>query len=142
MKPIGIVILSSLLLLSCSSENEIPFTQLNNYFFKNNVEFPSSPMIDSQADFEHYFGMATVMGKNGMPTPVDFDKEFVIAVVNPVTDNYTEMAPISLVNKNGTLVFTYRETVGDKQTYSIQPILLIKVDRTYKTDQVMLLFER
>ena len=78
------------------------------------------------------------MGKDGQPTSIDFDQEFVIAVVNPVTDRLTELTPESLREENGELVFTYHETIGERQSWTMQPVLLVKVDRKYKTDRVRL----
>ena len=67
---------------------------------------------------------------------MDFANEFVIAVVCPVTDYTTELQASSLREENGTLVFTYRKTVGGQQTWSMQPVLLIKVDKQYETPTV------
>jgi len=78
------------------------------------------------------------MGADGQPTPVDFGKEFVIAVVNPVTEFHTSLASESLQKTGGQLVFTYAETVGDKQTWTMQPVLLVKVDRQHETETVRL----
>lgn len=125
-------------LVSCKGPASVPFTELDHYFFKNGQDLPDNPKIGSEIVFSELFGMAAVMGKDGQPTPVDWDKEFVIAVVNPVTDNATELIPGSLSVENNELVFTYNEIVGDKQSWSRQPVLLIKVDRKYETETVRL----
>ena len=78
------------------------------------------------------------MGKDGLPMPVDFGKEFVIAVINPVTDRLTELAPESLREEGGKLVFTYRETVGPSKSWNMRPLLLVKVDRRYDRGEVAL----
>ena len=96
-----------LTVVSCGVREDVPFTQLDHYFFKNGQEIPADPKIDSEEEFSALFGMAAVMGKDGMPTPVDFSKEFVIAVVKPVTDQFTELSPVSLQMSDGELVFTY-----------------------------------
>ena len=67
----------------------------------------------------------------GEPTPVDFSSEIVLAVVNPVTDVATELKPVSLVKEGKCLVLTCKKITGDKQSWSIQPVLLVKVDRSY-----------
>ena len=77
------------------------------------------------------FGTAAFMGKGGEPTPVDFSSEIVLAVVNPVTDVATELKPVSLVKEGKCLVLTCKKITGDKQSWSIQPVLLVKVDRSY-----------
>ena len=78
------------------------------------------------------------MGEGGKPTPIDWAHEFVIAVVKPVTDCATELTPKSLCLDGGELVFTYNETVGEKQTWTMQPILLVKVDRKFEAAPVRL----
>lgn len=126
---------------SCSQPQnctEVPFTKLNRYFFKNGQTIPDNPKINTAEEFAQLFGMATVMGENGKPEPVDFEKEFVIAVVLPVTDVHTELVPVSLKVADGKLVFKYEERIGDKQTWSMQPLLLIKVSRQYEQPAVEL----
>ena len=125
-------------LASCAQTSSIPFEEVNNYFFLNKADLPRSPLIDSSEQFQKLFGTATFMGKDGQPTSIDFDQEFVIAVVNPVTDRLTELTPESLREENGELVFTYHETIGERQSWTMQPVLLVKVDRKYKTDRVRL----
>ena len=123
---------------SCSVSKDVPFTQLDHYFFKNGQEIPADPKIDTEEEFSALFGMAAVMGKDGTPIPVDFSKEFVIAVVKPVTDQLTELSPVSLQMSDGELVFTYSETTGEWMNWSMQPLLLVKADRRYVTAAVRL----
>ena len=121
---------------SCRQASEIPFEEVKNYFFRNNADIPESPVIDSSEQFDKLFGAAAFMGKDGQPTSVDFSKEFVIAIVNPVTDCHTELTPESLRKVDDELVFTYRETIGEQQSWTMRPILLVKVDRKYRTESV------
>ena len=125
-----------LALVSCMGQKDVPFTELDHYFFKNGQAVPDHPKIDTKEAFTSLFGMAPIMGENGKPTSVDFSKEFVIAVVNPVTEFHTELKSESLRVENGELVFTYNETVGEKQSWSMQPILLVKVSRKFETETV------
>ncbi len=139
MKKTGLVFLSAMLLFSCKSSGDIPFTELNHYFISGDVEvLPDNPKVNSEADFDSIFGAAAVMGKDGQPTPVDFGKEFVIAVLYPVTDVRTELAPVSLKKVDGNLVFSYRETLKGEQGFQTQPVLLVKVSREYETATVKL----
>ena len=80
--------------------------------------------------------MAALMGTDGQPTPVDWDSEFVLAVVNPATNYQTELGPESLRQENGELVFTFIEAVGKKQSYWSLPVLMIKVERKYDAGSV------
>ena len=138
MKKLLLFLASVIALVSCKGSSDVPFTELDRYYFKNGQEIPGNPKIDSAEAFSELFGVAAVMGEDGQPTPVDWGKEIVIAVVNPVTDQATELTPESLSLKNGELVFTYKETVGESQSWTMQPILLIKVDRKYGAETIRL----
>lgn len=138
MKRILFLLASLIALVSCNGASDVPFSELDNYFFKNGQDIPDNPIIDTEEAFSSLFGMASFMGSDGKPTPIDFGKEFVIAVVNPVTGFQTDLEPESLQMEDGELVFTYNETVGESQTWSMQPILLIKVDRKYETKDIRL----
>lgn len=118
----------------------VPFIEADHYFANNDVTFPSNPIIvTSQSDFEKYFGMAAVMGKGGVPTTIDFDKEFVIAVVEPITDIETDLEPKYLTKKGDKLVLTYeKEVSNERMSYSMQPMFLIFVDRKYLSTSVEL----
>ena len=138
MKRILLILASLMAIASCKGSSEVPFTELDHYFFKNGQDIPDNTKIDTEEEFSSLFGFASVMGENGQPTPVDWDKEFVIAVVNPVTDFATELTPVSLSLEDGELVFTYSETVGEKQSWTMQPVLLVKVDRKDEHETVRL----
>ena len=138
MRKIILFLAAALAFASCKQVSDIPFDEVKNYFFRNDAVIPESPVIDSSEQFGELFGAAAFMGKDGQPTPVDFNKEFVIAVGNPVTDCLTELAPESLQREDDEMVFTYSETIGEQQSWTMQPILLVKVDRKYKTENVRL----
>ena len=118
---------------------EVPFTVVRNYFFRNDAIIPKDAKITDKASFDRLFGAAVFMGKDGEPTKIDFGRQFVIAVVNPVTDISTELKPLSLAKKDNELIFNYQEILGEKQTWSMQPILLVLVDREYEAASVKLI---
>ena len=138
MKRILLFIACIIAVSSCSSNSEVRFTELQHYFFKVGKKIPENPKIATEEAFTKLFGKAVLMGKDGQATPINWDKEFVIAVVNPVTDETTELVPESLRQENGELVFTYHETIGEKQIWTMQPILLVKVSRKHETETVRL----
>ena len=74
----------------------VPFTTLENYFVRNDVDCSKQQrlIIDNKADFEKYFGMAAHMG--GMPTEVNWNKQFVIALVMPETKRATTIYPVNV----------------------------------------------
>ena len=142
MKRILLFLASIMALVSCKGPSNVPYTELDHYYFKNGQDIPGNPKLDTEEAFASLFGMAPVMGESGKPTPVDFGEEFVIAVVCPVTEYHTELDPESLRMENGELVFTYTEAVGEKQSWSMQPILLVKVSRKYETETVRITIKR
>ncbi len=117
------------LLAGCSRRGEVPYTLMNNYFIHYGVQ-DVPPVITSEEEFGKYFSPAPVMGRGGEPTAVDFSREFVIAVTCPETDVATELSAVGLSRENGTLVFRYRLTTGEKMTYTMRPLLLVKVEGT------------
>ncbi len=132
-------LLAALLPMSCCTPSaDVPFTEVKNYFFRNDAVAPQQPVIETEEAFEQLFGAAAVMGKDGQPTAVDFGREFVIAAVLPETDRLTQLEPVSLKKEGGEFVFTCRETVGERQSWTLRPCLLVKVDRKYAGTPVRL----
>ena len=120
------------------ASNEVAFEVAKSYFFKNNQEIPSSPKITTSEEFGKLFGMATTMGNDGKPTEIDFTKQFVLAVVLPVTDYATEINPVKVTEKGDSLLYDFEVKKGEKQTYSIQPVSIIVLDKKYENKEVVL----
>jgi len=127
-----------ILTCSCSTTNTVPFSEAHNYFFRNDAKIPESPKITTEEQFDSLFGMAATMGPNGTPTAIDFTKQFVIAVVLPETDIETELTPVSLAKANDQLTFTYKCKKGEKTSYTMQPLLMIVVDKKHETANISL----
>lgn len=123
---------------ACSDEGRnVPFTEARNYFVRNDAVLPlESPVICSQAELDSLFGMAAVMGRNGRPTDIDFDREFCVAYVIPPTDTLTEIVPVSVTSKGKELTCNFQIKKGDPITWTIQPFSLIVIDRSYFKKQV------
>lgn len=128
----------ALAVASCSITREveknatpIAFTELNNYFVNNSVT-PKKlyrKVINTESEFRALFGEATTMGPNGQPTPVNFKRQFVLAVVNPVTDTDTQMYPLSVLQNGNAIIFNYKVDKGSKMSYSICPFVAVVLDR-------------
>jgi hypothetical protein len=116
----------------------VPFVVAKNYFFKQGHELPASPKITSAEAFNALFGMATLTGEDGKPTAIDFDRQFAVAVVLPVTDVATEIRPVKVEDKGDTLFYDYEVTRGEKQSFSIQPVSIIVLDKKYERKEVVL----
>ena len=122
---------------------EVSFEVAKNYFFKNGKDIlPANPKITTEEEFSKLFGMATTMGKDGKPTPIDFGKQFVLAVVLPVTDFETEINPVKVEDKGDSLFYSYEVKTGEKQSFSIQPISIIAIDKKYEDKEVVLINEQ
>lgn len=117
----------------------IPFTIARNYFVKNTFKKGDflGNKICSKAVFDKVFGMATIMGKDGQPTKIDFQKQFVIVVINDVSDIETELIPkkLELLGKHR-LNFTYETKTGNKGTAMMQAFTLLIVDKKYSKYKV------
>ena len=122
--------------------DEVAFEVAKNYFFKNDQQIPVSPKITTDEEFNKLFGMATVMGEDGKPTSIDFTKQFVLVIVLPVTDTETEINPVKVEVKSDSLFYTYEVKTGEKQTYSIQPVSIIILDKQYEDNEVKLISRR
>lgn len=111
---------------STKISEKIPMKLGENYFIKNTFQNKElvTKKISTQKEFDEIFGMATVMGKNGKPTKIDFTKEYVLAIINPTTDTETKIESINLEKKNNQLNFHYKITIGNKITYQYQPFLI------------------
>lgn len=135
-----------------SQAQTIPYTIAQGYFVRNDVDSLPLNRIITREQFDSAFGMAAVMGENGMPTPIDFDRQFVIAVDAPVTDRITSIVPVSLefvpapqatANARAKIVagsnieFTYKVQIGAHQSYSTHPVLILVVDRRYNAPVVL-----
>ncbi len=119
--------------------NEVIYEVAHNYFFKNDIGIlPENPKITSEEEFNKLFGMATTMGQDGKPTEIDFTKQFVLAIVLPVTEFSTEINPEKVVEKGDSLLYHFEVKTGEKQTFSIQPISIIILDKKYENKEVVL----
>lgn len=155
MKQTFIALASLLTLAVCSSceqtpsseesgviAEEVTFETASNYFFKNDQPLPASPKITSEEEFSKLFGAATTMGENGKPTPIDFSKQFVVAIVLPVTDIATEITPVKVEAVDSTLRYSFDIKEGEQQSFTIQPVSIIILDKKYEDYDVLLLNDK
>jgi heat shock protein HslJ len=115
------------------NEINIPFQIINGYFVKNTFtddHFPQAK-ISTQKEFDEIFGAAAFMGKNGMPTSINFKQQYVIAITEKETDLNTTITPISLKKIANKILFEYRIITGKQQSYTIKPLTMILVNKKY-----------
>lgn len=121
-----------------SKTENIAFVVAKNYFVNNTLTKLDSPKIETAEKFNAAFGMAATMGKDGKPTEIDFNKQYVIALVLPETDLATNIEPLSLQKaENGDIKFNYKVVAGEKQSYKIRPNLAIVVDKANNGNVVL-----
>jgi hypothetical protein len=153
MKIITFGILASCMLIACENKNttktdkqetkkeelaaintDIPFTELKNYFVKNDYKDAELQgiKIKTQSDFDKIFGMAPTMGEGAQPLLIDFATQYVIALIAKTSDNDTKLAINSLNKKDNNILLTYNQTVGEKQSYTSRHVKLLLVDNKYQ----------
>lgn len=117
----------------------IPYSEAKNYFVRNDAQLPVPAKINTREEFDGFFGMAATMGDDGMPTSIDFTKQFVIAVVLPATNVDLELDDERLVDNGESLIFEYSVDKDDEvNSWTQTPLLLIVVDRQYERENVLL----
>lgn len=122
-----------------AAQGVVPYREADNYFVRNDIKQPVPAKINSQEEFDKYFGMAAVMGKNGNPTPIDFANQFVIAVVLPETNQDIDIEDERLLDDGTTLTFEYSVDRDDEiNTYTQVPMELIIVSRQNERGNVVL----
>lgn len=151
------LVMGALLLLVCNScsfmdkmyaaqkidevATPIQFTTLENYFVRNDVDCSKQQrlIINNKVDFEKYFGMAAHMG--GMPTEVNWDKQFVVALVMPETKRATSIYPVAVkVTDNNVLVFSYQVKKGDNMSHSMVPFTAVAIDKPASAQEMTIFF--
>lgn len=119
----------------------IKYTTLENYFVRNDVDCSKQQrlIINNKAEFEKYFGMAAHMG--GLPTEVNWNKQFVIALVLPETKRATAIYPVNVkTTDNNILVFSYQVKKGDNMSHKIVPFIAVAVDKPASTQDMNIFF--
>lgn len=129
-----ILLVLSMNILDAQTLQQVPFKLASHYFVKNNIKTDQLKQykIVSQTEFDRIFGAAAVIGKDGVPTKIDFKKAFVIAVVGAETSTATEFIPETLLaTGKSTLVFQYKTQLGKTNSFTLVPNVLVVVDKKY-----------
>lgn len=127
-----IITISCIIFTSCSTtknNQDIPYKEAQGYFVRNDVTDSIPIYFAERTVFDFFFGCASVMGKGGLPTEIDFGKQSVIAVIGKETNRPTEYNPISLYQRNDTICLSYKSKVENPTTYTMIPVLLVIIDK-------------
>lgn len=110
-------------------------TALNNYYVRNDFSDGTHRLvIHNQQDFDRVFGAAAVMGTKGHPTNIDWNHQFVIAIILPETNYQTLVENVMLNRYNDRLIYSYLVNRGHKTSYIIRPFAAVVVDRNEPSD--------
>lgn len=132
---------------SCNSHNisreskekiqEIPYTLAKNYFINNTMTSAVPVKITTAKDFEKYFGLASFMGKNGEPTKINFEKEYIAVVDYGVTDKKIEIIPQKLYRNDNKIILEYAIKEGNRQEYISRPFQTWIINKKYNEEIIL-----
>lgn len=106
-----------------------------NYFVKNTISEAQNLKIESQEQFDSFFGIASIMDSTETFVPIDFTKQFVLAIVLPASEFQTTIDLVSLKRgKNGSAHLTYCVFEKEIQSFSSQQAMIIVVDKRMKRE--------
>lgn len=117
---------------SVTGATKVPYRVAQNYFLRNDAGLTGNFVVETQQQFDRLFGAAAVMGKDGMPTKIDFSRERVLVVVKPLTARLSELEPLGLEQAGGgTLTLSYSYRQGKEQSYTMQPVMIVVIDKKH-----------
>ena len=117
---------------STAVASEVPYVVAKGYFVRNDVRrIPNGKITDARL-FKEIFGAAAVMGPDGLPTKIDFEKDYVIVVSENASHTKTDIFPSSLSQlSDGTLRLVCRIEKGEEQSFTSLLCLILVVSRQY-----------
>lgn len=91
----------------------------------------------AQEQFDQLFGITAFMVKGGEATTIDFNRQFVIAVVLPETSVQTAISAKMLIAIKHKMTLLYQVNKGAKLNYTMRSIMLLMVDKKYNNGKVV-----
>ena len=118
----------------------IPFTVLENYYVRNDVNASQTQrlILDNERDFNAFFGNAAIMG--GLPTDINWKTQYVIAVLLPETNRPTMVTPLEVKQSPGNVIFKYQVNRGRKTSYTLVPFAAVALKRAFDAQQIEVFF--
>lgn len=119
---------------------DIPYVVLKNYYVRNDVDCSKLQrlIIDDERDFKAFFGEAALMG--GLPTDINWNKQYVLAVLLPETNRPTMVTPLEVKQSPGSIIFKYQVNRGSKSSYTLIPFTAVAINRTEDPQQLQVFF--
>ncbi len=118
----------------------VTFQTLENYYVRNDVKHDQLQRLifDNQEDFDAVFGPAALMG--GLPTDINWKRQFVVAVLLPETNRPTMVTPLEVKQSPGNVIFYYQVNRGRKTSYKLVPFAAVALDRSVDPQQLQVFF--
>jgi len=118
----------------------VSYEVLQNYYVRNDVDCSKMQrlILDSEQDFNAYFGPAAIMG--GMPTDINWNKQYVIAILLPETNKPTMVTPMQVKQSPGNVIFKYQVNRGRKTSYTLVPFAAVALNRSSDPQQLQVFF--
>lgn len=113
---------------STAGIKDLPVSLLSGYFLNNTVERSDAMafyVIDDQAEFEKYFGVAKTMTNE--ITQVDFKTERVGALIHPDANNEVKISVNKLQREGEKAMVDFSVSTGAPQSFTISPVVLFKL---------------
>lgn len=143
MKVLRILSLAAIALLSIgvayadNAPQSVRYTEVRNYFHRNDAPMPSNLLFTTKKMFDSQFSPAAFMGKDGQPTHINFKKQAVVAIVLPVTNKATTISNVKLTTSTPMrLLLSYEVHEGLSQDYSTQPVYLMAIEKKWGKAQI------
>lgn len=116
------------------NSKEIPYQELHHYFVGNDYADQDlhAVVMRKRTEFDRILHPAATMGKDGMPTPVDFEKNYVVALVGKTTEHASEITIEKVSASSGEIIIHARHHEGNLQTFSIRPLRLIAIGNAFR----------
>lgn len=108
----------------------VHYTVARGYFVKNTFKTDSVQclLIRNREQLDSLLGVATTMGKDGMPTRIDFQNQYAIACIHPETNQIVQWESSELKLADDQLTLYYSFTTGEKQSFTMVPLQLLVVE--------------
>lgn len=126
-----------LMMSSCASKKvvyggNVPYKLAYGYYPKTD-SCMNVKKITTEAEFNKYFSKIIFEDS----TPIDFNKEFVAAIVYPQIKKevYVDVTSVN-DNESGTLQVGTNLIFKDKKAFTHQPMQLIVLDKKYETQKI------
>lgn len=107
---------------------------LEGFFAKNNLVFETQIihlLIRNQADFEHYFGMAPVMGEK-IILP-DFSATHIGAIITQPSKERQVLSIPSCMEKQDQWIINYTHDYFEEQSFSSNSVLIFEIPKTVES---------